>query len=367
MKDLKKADLENKSVLVRVDFNVPLKNGKILDETRIKIALPTISYLLRKTAKVILISHLGRPKGREVSALRLEKVSQRLQKLLGFQNKILKKRLNGFLAYQISENLYLLENIRFYREEEENNPSFAKTLASLGSLFVNEAFSCSHRNHASTEGITHFLPSFPGFYFKKEFETLSHLSKSPKRPFVSILGGAKVSDKLRAMENLSKKVDWFLLGGVMANTFLAALGLDLKDSIFSQEKLKEAKEILNQFGQKIILPSELVFGNLQGKRMVLDIGESEVKKFSQYIKKAKTIFWNGNLGMTEIKKYRKGSEGIAKAIIGNKKALSIVSGGDTLAFLNQIGLSQFSFLSQGGGATLEFLSGKKFDSLKNLL
>lgn len=363
--------IKGKRVLVRVDFNVPEdEKGRILDDSRIKVTLPTISYLLKQEAKVILVSHLGRPKGKKVFNLRLAKVAERLKKLLGIKKRIKETTLNGFSAYQISEALHLLENIRFYKEEEKNDLRFAKKLAKSGDIFVNEAFSCSHRAHASIFGITHFLPSFAGFYLGKEVKALTKLLKNPQRPFVCILGGAKVSDKIGLIQNLSKKVDWFLLGGVMANTFLASLELDLKDSVIAKDKIAQAKKFLAEFGEKIILPSDLVFGNLKEKRAVLDIGERDVEKFSGYINKAKTIFWNGNLGMTEKPEYAKGSEGVAKKI-ASSKALSVVAGGDTVSFIQKLGLfgppSKFSFVSLGGGATLEFLAGKKLPALESLV
>jgi len=365
MESLKNQKLEGKKVLVRVDFNVPLgEKGEILDDSRIKTALPTIKYLLKQKAKVILLSHLGRPDGKIVENLRLSKVAKRLKQLLNLKNKITKINLDSFFAYSISPNLVLLENIRFFKEEEKNDLKFAKKLASLADIFVNEAFSCSHREHASTFGITNFLPSFSGFALEKEVKTLSLLFESPKRPFVCILGGAKVSDKIKIIENLSKKVDWFLLGGAMANTFLKALGLDLKGSLVAFDKIDLAQRYLAQFGQKIILPSDLVFGDLDGKRAVLDIGKRDVEKFSQYINKAKTIFWNGNLGMTEELEYTQGSKMVAGKIIQNKNCLSIVAGGDTVGFLNQQGLlSQFSFVSMGGEAALAFLAGEKLKAL----
>lgn len=368
MKRVQDQDVFRKRVIVRVDFNVPIYKRKIWDDTRIKISLKTINYLLKKQAdRVILISHLGRPEGRVVEELKLAIVAKRLAELLGFKEKIKVISLENFSAYRISENVFLLENIRFYKEEEKNDINFAQKLALLGDLYINDAFSVSHREHASTEGITHFLPSFAGFMLQQEIDSLNKLVKFPLRPFVCILGGAKVSEKIEVIENLKRKVDWFLLGGGMGNTFLSASGANLYDSLVAIDKIQRAKDFLKKIGKKIILPSHFIFGRLDGKKAVVDIGHKDVEKFARYIKQAKTIFWNGTLGLAEKKKYARGSLGVAKAII-NRRAFKVCAGGDTVAFLNQYNLlSKFSFVSYGGGASLEFLAGKKFKALKNII
>lgn len=369
MKTIKNFKINGKKILVRVDFNVPKS-----DDSRIRVSLPTINYLLENgVAKIILISHLGRPKGKVVEELKLKPVAEKLKDLLKIQTEIKEVNLDNFPAYQVSDKIFLLENIRFYPEEEKNDVEFTKKLAHLGDsprgeagIFINDAFSASHRAHSSTEGIAHFLPSFAGFALEKEVEELTKILKNPGRPFVCILGGAKVSDKIRIIENLAPKVDYFLLGGVMANTFLVAQGINLKDSLVSNESISVAKELLDKFKEKIILPSDLVVRELNGKEAVLDIGPKDVEKFSQYIEKAKTIFWNGNLGMTEKSEYVKGSRTVAEKIIASK-ALTVVGGGDTVGFLKSQNLTQkFSFISLGGGATLEFLAGKKLPALNRL-
>ncbi|MCX6807072.1 MAG: phosphoglycerate kinase [Candidatus Berkelbacteria bacterium] len=369
MKTINNQDVTNKKVIVRVGFDVPLgRNNEVIDDSRIKASLSTINYLLdHNAAQIILISHLGRPKGEVVQELKLSSVASRLLSLLEIKGSILSVKIGEFPAYQISEKIYLLENIRFYPEEERNDPEFAKKLASLGDLFVNDAFSCSHRAHVSTEGITHFLPSFAGFALEKEFETLLNLVQNPKRPFVCILGGAKVADKIDVIDRLASKVDWFLLGGVMASTFLATMDIHLKQSVVANDKIEVANNLFNKYKKQIILPTHFVWGDLGGGKAILDVDQSNLPKFTQYIKDAGTIFWNGNLGKTENPEYARFSTEIAKEIV-RTNALTIVAGGDTTAFVNKIGLTnKFSYISLGGGATLEFLAGKKLPALQALL
>ena len=369
MKCLNGLVVAGKNILLRADFNVPMDQWRvILDDSRIRAALPTILYLIKHRAKqIVLVSHLGRPKGKVVEELKLKAVAQRLGTLLKIKNNLILGKVGNFKAYKLNPQIHLLENIRFYKEEEENNLEFAKKLANLGDVFVNDAFSCSHRAHASIEGVTHFLPSYAGMALEREVETLSSMTKNPKSPFVCILGGAKVSDKIDVIKNLAHKVDWFLLGGVMANTFLKAKGFDIKSSAVVNEKLDEAKKLYEDFGEKIVLPVDYTFGKLDGKDAILDIGQTTVSMFADYLRRAKTIFWNGNLGMTEIKEFAKGSKEMAKAVISSN-AVTIAGGGDTVSFLNQYGFTtRFSFVSLGGGATLEFLAGKKLPGLAPLI
>ena len=365
-------NLKGKRVLLRVNFDVPLsEDGKILDDSRIKTEIPFIYDLsiglYGEVPEIILLSHLGRPKGKVVENLKLKVVADHIRKnfSFGFKDETKIKEKNGFPAYEINSKIFLLENIRFDPREEKNDPDLAKELASMGDVFINDAFSVCHRIHASTVGIAKYLKSFAGINLDREVKNLSRLLR-PKRPFVCVMGGVKVPDKIEMILKLSRKTDYFLFGGVMANTFLAASGIDLKDSLIAQDKISLAKTILKKLEKKIILPFNFVYGNLEGKRAVLDIGEKDVKNFTQYIKKAKTIFWNGNLGLTENPKYAKGSLKIAKAIIASK-AFSVAGGGDTIAFLDQYSLAnKFSFISLGGGAALEFLAGKKLPGLEAL-
>jgi len=368
MKSIQNADIREKTVLVRTDFNVPIQRGLPSDTLRIKAIVPTVNYLLNQQAKqIILLSHLDRPGGKWVKEAELLPIARYLAKLFrGFSRpkRIVKE---GFPAYQISERILLLENIRFYPEEEKNDASFARKLSFLGDFFVNDAFSCSHRAHASIEGITHHIPSFAGFALMKEVQMLSRILKKPKPPFVCLLGGIKVPDKIEMIEALGSRVTLFLLGGVMANTFLKAKGEDIKSSLFAEEKLDEAKRLLKKLDNRIVLPKDYHFGRLKGREAILDIGQATILDFCQLIKDARTIFWNGNLGMVEKNPYTTGSRKIAKAIIASG-ALSIVAGGDTIAFVDQLGLlKKFSFYSLGGGATIDFLAQKKLPGLVSLL
>jgi len=381
MKSIKDGQCKNKRVLVRVDFNVPIRaaggavadfnepifKGKIQDDFRIKITIPTINYLKTRASRIILVAHLGRPRGEFKKDLELEPVAKNLAGILGIKEEITKKCIDDFWAYQISPKIFLLENIRFYKEEEENDLSFSKKLASLADIYVDEAFSDSHREHASIEGITHFLPSYAGFNLEKEIKSLIRLRHNPKRPFVFILGGAKVSDKIEFIQKIEHLADWILLGGLLGNTFLVASGKDLKETEVPKESIILAKQILKSLGRKIILPAWPVFGKLNKKAAALDIGKEDVAKFASYIQKAKTIFWNGNLGMTEITRYKNGSKAIALQII-KSKAFSVAAGGDTIGFLRNIKIAdRFSFISSGGGASLKFLAGEKFKALERLM
>jgi phosphoglycerate kinase len=372
MRNLHQANLTNQRVLLRVDFNVPLKEIgekkelQVADDTRIKAALPTIKYLLSKKAKLIIVTHLGRPEGHFRAKLVLDPVTLRMQKLLGrivikcasLDQEEMRDNLEDL---QVGE-IVTLPNIRFFKGEEQNDLVFARKLAELADLFVNDAFAVSHRQHASCYGVTKYLPSYPGFLMEKEIKTLDHLITHPKHPFVCILGGAKVSEKILVLENLLSKVDYFLLGGIMANTFLKASGLGLKRSTVAEDRINYAKKILAKAKDKIFLSCDYEWDG--GK--IADIGPQTLKHFKSVIKNAKTIFWNGNLGVTEKPDFIYGSLELAKAIT-QTEATTVAAGGDTIGFLAQMNLAQkFSFISTGGGATLEYLAGLNLPGIEAL-
>jgi len=386
MKTIMNKNFAGKKVLLRVDFDIPLTTNDtclaeprrkrqtiISDDLRIRASLPTIEYLLKSgAAKIILLAHLGRPKGKFVPAYTLWPIANRLSELLKLKAKFSSPK----DEYQISEKIVLLENTRFNPGEEKNDPKYAKKLARLGDsphgeagIFVNDAFATCHRAHASTEGITHFLPSYAGLQLEKEVNELSKLL-NPACPFVCILGGAKVSEKIKVIENLAQKTDQFLLSGVMANTFLKALGKDVKDSAVADDVLDKAKKLYLELKGKIILPEDLIFGNFEGKQMLLDNSPKDIEKFGNIIMEAKTIFWNGNIGKSEIKPFDKGTRAIAKILARatKKGVITVVAGGDTTGFVDKIGLAnKMSYISMAGGAALEFLAGKKLPGIKTLL
>lgn len=380
-KTIKDVDLKGKKVLMRVDFNVPLdENLNITDDIRIRAALPTIKYAIDKGAKVILMSHLGRPDGQVNEKLRLVPAAKRLEKLLGRPVLALKDCIGDDVKKAVSSmkagDVVLLENLRFHAEEEKNDPAFAKELASLGDIFVNDAFGTAHRAHASTEGVTHYLPSVAGFLLEKEIEYLGNAVDKPKRPFVAILGGAKVKDKIKVIDNLLNKVDALLIGGGMAYTFLKAKGKTIGLSKLDKDGFDTAKAALDKAAKKnipILLPVDNVIGdkfdaNANTKTvgedipdgwMGLDIGPKTVKLFEDKLKDAKTIVWNGPLGVFEMDKFAKGTEDVAKFIAALKGATSVIGGGDTAAAMSKFGVAdKMTHISTGGGASLEYLEGR---------
>ena len=380
-KTIKDVDLKGKRVLIRVDFNVPLdENLNITDDIRIRAALPTIKYALDKGAKVILMSHLGRPDGQVKEELRLAPVAKRLRELLNKPVLALKDCIGDDVKKSVAAmkagDVILLENLRFHAEEEKNDPDFAKKLASLGDIFVNDAFGTAHRAHASTEGVTHYLPSVAGFLLEKEIEYLGNAVDNPKRPFVAILGGAKVKDKIKVIDNLLNKVDALLIGGGMAYTFLKVQGKTIGSSKLDKDGLETAKSALEKASKKkipILLPvdhivadkfdanadSKLVGADIPDGWMGLDIGPKTIKLFEEKLKSAKTIVWNGPLGVFEMDKFAKGTEDIAKFIASLKGVTSIIGGGDTAAAMAKFKLEdKMSHISTGGGASLEYLEGR---------
>lgn len=381
-KTIRDIDVSGKKVLVRCDFNVPLdkETGEIIDNRRIRAAIPTIKYLLDNNAKIILCSHLGRPKGEFNLKYSLRPVAEELSKLLNKEVKLAKDVI-GEDAVNLSSNIkegeiVLLENVRFHKEEEENNPEFAKKLASFADIYVNDAFGTAHRAHASTAGVADYLPAVSGFLIEKELEFLCSSLENPERPFVAILGGAKVSDKIGVIENLLDKVDTLLIGGGMAYTFYKAQGHNIGTSICEEDKLELANEILEKAKQKevkLLLPIDnhisSEYSNEAEDRFVeeqeipegfmgLDIGPKTINLFCEIIKDAKTVLWNGPLGVTEFTKFEEGTKKIAKAL-AESKAVTIIGGGDSAAAIEKMGLAdKMTHISTGGGASLEFLEGK---------
>ncbi|HZK12689.1 MAG TPA: phosphoglycerate kinase [Atribacterota bacterium] len=391
IKDLNKNQLAGKRVLVRVDFNVPLNEElEITDDTRIKAALPTIKYLTSHQAKVILMSHLGRPKGKIVEKLRLDPVARRLKELLKQDvkkvNDCIGEEVEKFISNMQRGEVILLENLRFHPEEEKNDDEFSKKLASLADIFVNDAFGTAHRAHASTVGVARILPSYSGFLMAREIEVLNNLLEFPEHPFIVILGGAKISGKIEIIQNLLDIADRILIAGGMSYTCLAAKGYEVGNSLLEQYDLDVVRKILKKAeeeGNKIILPVDLVItkevsekaesktveiNNIPKGGIGVDLGDKSLAIFEREIKKAKTIFWNGPVGVFEIEKYAKGTNKIAKILADmHGKAVTVIGGGDSIAAIENAGLAgKMTHISTGGGASLEFLGGKKLPGIEVL-
>lgn len=380
-KTVRDLDVAGKKVLVRVDFNVPLNDkGEITDDTRITASLPTIQYLLEQKAAVILMAHLGRPKGQVKPELSLAPVAKHLGKLLGkkilFAPDCVGEAAQAAASKLKPGHILLLENLRFHKEEEKNDMEFAEKLASLADLYVNDGFGVSHRAHASVEGVTHFLPAAAGFLLEKEIQYVGQAVTNPLHPFVAIIGGAKVSDKIGVISNLLDKVDTLLIGGGMANTFLAAQGYKMGKSLVEEDKLDLAKELLTKAKKNkvnMLLPTDLVMAaafapdaehvtekvkNLNQAYMALDIGAETSKAYAEALADAKMIVWNGPMGVFEMDAFCKGTEAVAKAV-AKSRATSIVGGGDSVAAIEKLGLAKrITHISTGGGASLEYLEGK---------
>lgn len=380
-KTVRDLDVAGKKVLVRVDFNVPLNDkGEITDDTRITASLPTIQYLLEQKAAVILMAHLGRPKGQVKPELSLAPVAKHLGKLLGkkilFAPDCVGEAAQAAASKLKPGHILLLENLRFHKEEEKNDMEFAEKLASLADLYVNDGFGVSHRAHASVEGVTHFLPAAAGFLLEKEIQYVGQAVINPLHPFVAIIGGAKVSDKIGVISNLLDKVDTLLIGGGMANTFLAAQGYKMGKSLVEEDKLDLAKELLAKAKKNkvnMLLPTDLVMAaafapdaehvtekvkNLNQAYMALDIGAETSKAYAEALAYAKMIVWNGPMGVFEMDAFCKGTEAVAKAV-AKSRATSIVGGGDSVAAIEKLGLAKrITHISTGGGASLEYLEGK---------
>ncbi|MEM4161106.1 MAG: phosphoglycerate kinase, partial [Thermoplasmata archaeon] len=382
-KTIRDVDVRGKRVLVRVDFNVPIDKNTLAvkDDTRIREALPTIKYLVEHGARTILVSHLGRPKGKDPN-LKMDNVAKKLQELLGKPVMKLDDTVGDSVKEAIVKmkegDVCLLENVRFYPEEEKNDPEFSKKLAELADLYVNDAFGTAHRAHSSTAGVAQFLPAVAGFLIEKEVAVMGKALSNPERPFIAVLGGAKVSDKIGVIENLLPKVDAILIGGAMAFTFLKAKGYTVGKSLVEDDKLGVATEIMKKAeekGVKLYFPVDVVVsdkpddtatvvktvkvGEMPGDLMGVDIGPETAKNFSEVIEGAKTVIWNGPMGVFEATKFREGTRAIAEAL-SKVKGTTIVGGGDSASAIQKLGYAdKVTHISTGGGASLEFLEGKE--------
>ena len=380
-KTVKDYELQGKKVLLRVDFNVPVDDaGQITNDTRIRAALPTIEYIVKQGGSVILTSHFGRPKGKVQDKFRLTAVATRVEECLGhsiFYSKEFVGEESRKLATSLKPGqVLLLENSRFHPGEEANDPNLAKELASYADLYINDAFGAAHRAHATTAGVADYLPSGAGFLMDKEMEYLGKALEQPERPFVAVIGGAKVSDKIEVLMNLLKKVNALIIGGGMANTFLLAQGISMGSSLVETDKTELAREIMAEAKKvkvQLLLPVDLVVadaiaesavakvvlpGELEDKEMALDIGPETIEKYAKVLREAKTVVWNGPMGVFEIPAFAKGTYGVAQAI-ADSHAISVIGGGDSVAAVKKAGLTKrMSHISTGGGASLEFLEGK---------
>ena len=381
-KTIRDIDVKGKKIIARCDFNVPMQEGKITDDNRIVAAMPTIEYLKEQGAKIILMSHMGRPKGKPNMEYTLAPVAERLSQLLGQEVKfissptVVDEDVKAAAAALQDGEVMLLENVRFRKEETDNEPGFAKELASLGEIFVQEAFGTAHRAHASTAGVADYLPAISGFLIEKEVKFLGNAVETPERPFVAIMGGAKVGDKIPVIENLLKKVDSLIIGGGMAYTFYKAMGYEIGTSILDADNIELAKELLTkaeEAGVKMLLPVDVVCGkefandteikvtdreNMPADMMGLDIGPKTVELYKETLLAAKTVVWNGPMGVFEMPSFAKGTKAVAE-ILAESDAVTIIGGGDSAAAVEQFGLAdQMSHISTGGGASLEFLEGK---------
>ena len=380
-KSVKDVEVRGKRVLVRVDFNVPLDEQKqITDDTRIRASLHTIEHLVREGARVILTSHLGRPKGQVNPKYSLAPVAKRLTEHLAQEVALVGDCVGDLAKEAVSKlqdgQVLLLENVRFHPEEEKNDPAFARDLAELAELFVNDAFGTAHRAHASTEGVTHYIPGVAGLLMQKEVEFMGNALERPERPFVAIIGGAKVSDKIGVIENLLEKVDALIIGGGMANTFLKAQGYEVGKSLLEEEKVELAKQLIEKAkarGVELELPIDVLVAlafqadashhvasvsEIQKDEMALDIGPASIEKFEARISTARTVIWNGPMGVFEMDAFAKGTERVAQAVAACE-GITIVGGGDSVAAVEKMEVAdRMTHISTGGGASLEFLEGK---------
>jgi phosphoglycerate kinase len=389
---IRDVDVSGRRVFVRADLNVPLEDGRITDDTRIRASLPTIVNLLERGASVVLASHLGRPKGKIVDPLRLRPVAERLSQLLGRPVRMTGDALGPGVQVAVDKlrpgDLLLLENLRFHAAEEANDPAFAESLASLADLYVDDAFGAAHRAHASTEGITHYLPAVAGLLMEREVDALTRLLRKPARPFHAVIGGAKVSGKLEVLSALLQRCQAVLLGGGMANTFLAAKGANLGKSLIEPDQLENAIRILDEARRKrvrLMLPTDAVVApqiharaktrtvpidEVPKDQMVVDIGPATLKAYTEHLSKARTVFWNGPMGVFEVAQMADGTNAMAKFLARRARAgvVVVVGGGDSVAAVEGLGLAdRMTHVSTGGGASLEFLEGKTLPGVAALL
>lgn len=387
LKQLK--DVKGKRVLLRVDFNVPIHKGNVADDTRIRETLPTIKLLLKKRAKVIIITHLGRPEGKAVASLRLDPVAKHLSKLLdkkvSKQDDCVGPRVEAAIGNMKDGDVMLLENVRFHEEEERCEPKFVKALAKLGDIFVNDAFATCHRKHASTAGIAAHLPAFAGLLVENELAHLTPLLNQAEKPLVLLVGGAKVDTKIGLLKSFFGKADHILIGGALANTFLAAEGYDIGASLFEPAKIEVARELLmlaEKQKQSFLLPEDVIVADVitehartfdlpledvEGEMKILDIGKRTLAKYAECINQAKTVIWNGPMGLFEFTPFSKGTFTLAKTL-ATHKGKTYLGGGDTIDALKRCNVSpkKFTFVSTGGGAMLEFLEGKNLPGIEVL-
>ena len=388
-KTVREVDVGGRRVFLRADLNVPLEDGRITDDTRIRASLPTIISLLERGAAVVLASHLGRPKGKVSDPLRMKPVADRLSELLGRPVRMTGDAIGPGVQLAVDKlrggDMLMLENLRFHAEEEANDPEFARALADDLDLYVNDAFGAAHRAHASTEGITHHLPAVAGLLMEREVDALSRLLVKPARPFHAVIGGAKVSGKLEVLEALLSRCQAILVGGGMANTFLAAKGLELGKSLVEEDRLADAERILAEARRKrvrFMLPTDAVvapqihhrartevvaIGDVPRDQMVVDIGPETIAAYTEHLAKAKTVFWNGPMGVFEMPQMAEGTKAIAR-VLAKTSAVVVVGGGDSVAAVEQLGLAEkMTHVSTGGGASLEFLEGKTLPGVAALL
>ena len=385
-KTVKDIDIKGKRVFMRVDFNVPMADGKVTDDKRIKAALPTIKYCLEQGASILLASHLGRPKGGPDPEFSLRAASEVLATLLGTPVKMAPDCVGPEVEAMAKElkpgEVLMLENTRFHKGEEKNDPELAKQMAALADVYVNDAFGSAHRAHSSTEGIARFLPAVSGFLMEQELEYLGRAVANPEPPYIAILGGAKISDKILVVETLLAKCDKLIIGGGMANTFLAAQGLDMQDSLVESSSLETDKNIMKKSGDKLILPVDAVIAdkfdaeaNTQvvdvdqipaGWRM-LDVGPKTISLYQKELDGAKLIVWNGPVGVFEMPKFAEGTFALAR-MLAESKAITVIGGGDSASAVKKAGVAkQMTHVSTGGGASLEFLEGKELPGVAALL